>query len=105
VAGQLAEDLSQGDADAFLAHFDRAMPGYARLRDAIAALANLDTVSSIDVLEDKGDDKRRVATLDWILSPAKGKRRATVTITIERRGKRWTIVALAPLEFFDPPQS
>jgi hypothetical protein len=101
----LAEDLSQGDARAFLAHFDERMPGYGRLRGHIAALASQDTGCSIEIRDDQGDANRRKLSLDWILELASGHRRATVRITIERQGKRWRIAALEPVEFFAPPQS
>jgi hypothetical protein len=104
VVASLAADLSQGDAFAFLSHFDQKMTGYARLSGMIQALtAQGDVGSSIEITEDTGDDRHRRLALDWILELAGERRRGTVRCTFEHRGKRWIITALEPVEFFAPP--
>ena len=101
VVAEFATDLSQGDAPAFLSHFDRNMTGYARLSGLIQALAAQgDVGSSVEITEDAGDDRRRKLALDWILELAGDRRRQTVRCTFEHRGKRWKVTAIEPVEFF-----
>jgi len=64
----MASALSEGNALAFLKPIDRAMPDYQKLQDNVVALvAQNDLASSIEVLKDEGDDKRRRVELDWFL--------------------------------------
>jgi hypothetical protein len=108
----MATDLSQGEATAFLSHFDRNMPGYARFRQLIRALTDQTEVgSSIEIASDSGDDHRRELELDWILEiTSKGvgafteRRQGKVRCTFEHRGKNWVVTALDPIDFFAPPQ-
>jgi hypothetical protein len=108
--GRLATDLSDGDAARFLSHFDRAMPGYSRLRDLVGALlADGEVSSSIEIVRDSGGDQRRALELDWslqIASPDQGtqasRRQARVKCAVERRGRSWKVTALDPLDFFRP---
>ena len=105
-----AASLSAGNAAAFLAAFDRAMPGYETLRANITALERQAEVqSSIDLVENEGDDRRRSLELDWILrirreqEATPGRRQQRVKCRVEKSGKKWRIIALEPLEFFAPP--
>src|SRR5690242_19336523 len=57
IAG-LAASLTAGNAQEFIAAFDRAMPGYDKLRANIAALVQVgETQSYVDVVKNEGDDK------------------------------------------------
>jgi hypothetical protein len=96
------EALANQDADAFLDQFDQKMPGYATLRDEVQELAAAEeSASTIDVVTDEGDDKKRALTLDWVLRIGSDRpRRQIVKCTIEKQGKRWKITALDPVEFF-----
>ena len=105
-----AASLSAGNAAAFLAAFDRAMPGYEKLRANVAALERQAEVQSfIDLVEDEGDDRRRSVELDWVLrirreqEATASRRQQRVKIRVEKSGRKWRIVALEPLEFFAPP--
>ncbi len=102
-AGELAGNLSQKDAMSFMAHFDRSMPEYDRLRRYISALTNQEVACSIDIFKDEGDAQKRTLALDWTLQLASGRRSATVRLTVELRKRRWKITGLAPVEFFAPP--
>jgi len=97
-----AEALADGDSRAFLGKFDRATPGYAALRDEIEGLlAGHEVGSTIEIVNDEGDNQRRTLQLDWLLSITDlGLRRQIVKCKIERRGKEWKITALDPIEFF-----
>jgi hypothetical protein len=104
-----ADALTNEDARTFLGHVDRDMPGYAILQANIEGLmAAYDVESSIEVVNDQGDDRQRSLTLDWVLITEekaatrgdRATRRRLVNCQIERRGKQWKIIALAPLDFF-----
>jgi hypothetical protein len=99
-----AEALANNDPRAFMAKFDRDMPGYVTLRDEIEGLLAAHEVgSTIEVVDDEGDGRRRALQLDWLLSITDlGLRRQIVKCKIERRGREWRITQLEPIEFFKP---
>jgi len=106
---EAADALASDDANTFLAKFDRNMPGYAAFRDQISALlASHDVGSTIEVVNDQGDERKRSLDLDWLLvisekNSANGKmetRRRLLKCRVERQGRQWKITALEPLEFF-----
>jgi hypothetical protein len=85
------------------------MTGYAAFRDEIVGLlAAHDIGSTIEVVNDEGDDQKRSLDLDWLLviseknsgNGRKETRRKVLKCRIERQGKQWKIVALEPVEFF-----
>ncbi len=84
------------------------MPGYAKLRDLVnALLAQGDVGSSIEILRQSGDDRRRDLDLDWILEFTRNDlptehRHASLKCALEREGKSWKIVSLDPIDFFRP---
>jgi hypothetical protein len=99
----VSEALANRDADAFLDQFDRQMPRYETLRDEIQELfgAVEEIGSTVDVITDVGDDQKRTMDLDWLLKIDNDTpRRQIVKCQIEKRGKKWKIVALEPVEFF-----
>ena len=108
---RLAEALSTSSAAEFLRRFDRRMPAYARLeRDVVALLNQFEVSSSVELGEDKGDGRERTVEVDWMLelrslAPTGPtlRRRATLRVTLVRRGKAWQITALEPADFFAPP--
>jgi hypothetical protein len=104
-----AEALTNDDAAAFLDNFDRDMPGYASLRTNIEGmLAAYEVGSTIEVVSDEGDDQTRNVELDWVLlatrkdaiNSAQETRRQVVKCRLERRGKRWKITRLEPVDLF-----
>jgi hypothetical protein len=106
---EAAEALANDDANAFLAKFDRNMAEYAALRDEVVGLlAAHDVGSTIEVVNDDGDNQRRSLDLDWLLviseknsdSGKKETRRRVLKCRIERQGKQWKVTALEPVEFF-----
>jgi hypothetical protein len=102
--------LSDNNAPGFLKAFDKAMPGYDRLREAIPALLEQgDIVSSVQPLRDDGDETKRSLDLDWymeIRNPDETapviRRREVIRCRVEKRGKHWRITSLDPLSFFEP---
>ena len=106
---EAADALANDDSDMFLAKFDRNMAGYAAFRDEIVGLlAAHDVGSTIEAVNDEGDDQKRSLDLDWLLviseknsvNGTKETRRRVLKCRIERQGKQWKIVALEPVEFF-----
>jgi len=106
----MASALSAGDASAFLNAFDTAMPGYEALRAGVTALLReAEVQSSIELVEEAGDDGRRTVELDWLVhivyrqdGAVAERRRERVKLRVEKSGKKWRIAALEPLEFFAP---
>ena len=107
----MASALSAGDASAFLNAFDTAMPGYEALRAGVTALLReAEVQSSIELVEEAGDDGSRTVELDWLVhivdrqdGAVAERRRERVKLRVEKSGKKWRIAWLEPLEFFAPP--
>lgn len=96
-----AEDLADQNADGFLDHFDRNMPGYSKLRDEAQALSQADVESTIEFVSDEGDETKRDLQLDWLLRVNGGRpKHELVQCRVEKQGKKWKITALKPVEFF-----
>lgn len=108
----MAGGLSEGNAQQFLRACDSRMPGYQKLANDVQALVEqADVQSSVDVLEDTGDDQHRAMQLDWLLQlTVKGaegtlsRREQTIQCKLEKQKKKWRVVALEPEAFFAPPQ-
>ena len=109
----MAQALSAGNPSDFLAPFERSMPGYRKLESQVfALLSQAEVASSVELVQDQGDDQRRRVELDWILEirshlPAgpSEHRRQLLKAGLTRRGKSWKIVSLEPLSFFAPQSS
>src|SRR5438067_8291892 len=99
VITELAASLTAGNAQAFIAAFDRGMPGYDKLRENVTALARQgETQSYIEIVKNEGDDKSRAIEMTWELriqregDATASRREARVTCKLEKQGKRWRIV-------------
>ena len=104
-----AEALTNDDGAVFLDNFDRDMPEYATLRTNVEGmLAAYEVGSTIEVVSDEGDDHARNVELDWLLlanrkdaiNSVSETRRQLVKCRLERRGKRWKITRLEPVDLF-----
>src|SRR5258708_924705 len=62
-----AEALANQEPSLFMEGFDRAMPGYAKLREEIEALVAEEVASTVEVVRDEGDGRARSLELDWLL--------------------------------------
>ena len=109
---KIASALSDDDPAMFVEAVDPAMPHFDEFRRDVVALTDLATLTnSIEVLSDTGDDTHRAEELDWYLEIL-GKsdphpleqRREVVKFRLERKGKKWKIVSIDPLNFFRPPK-
>jgi hypothetical protein len=89
-------------AQEFLSHFDKSMPGYAEFSDQVEAMVGASEVSTnIDFINTDGNDRKRNLDLDWLLLLHGEKpKRAVIKCTIEKRGKKWKITSISPIEFF-----
>jgi len=114
----VASDLSNSHPDPvnqpslspreFLDHFDPSMPGYTKLRDYVEELtARVSVGSSIEIVSESGDEKKRDMQLDWVLEmhddtmqQDRPRRRELIQCTIEKKGKKWKFVAFSPIDFF-----
>ena len=109
--GDAAAALSSGDARGFLKHFDRQMPGFAKLETEVTALMKIAGVSSsAQVLEMKTVDDHILLTVDWFveLKPhgqdlANERRRELLQLRLKRAGKTWKIKTLEPQTLFAAP--
>lgn len=90
------------DAADFLQYFDKAMPGYLEFSGQIEAMVGAGEVSTnIDFINTRGDERKRTLDLDWLLlCEGEGPKRAVIKCTIEKRGRKWKITSIAPIEFF-----
>ena len=89
-------------AAAFLDMFDSSMQDFAQLRENVEDLVSRSTVgSAVEFVTDDGDENKRTLDVDWTLEiQDRLPRRQVLKCTIERRGKRWKITALGPVDFF-----
>ena len=109
----MASALSEGNAIAFMNAFDPGMPGFEALRANVTALLKVaDVQSSVEVLEDEGDDRSRTVELDWLIhivdfqdDAVMERRQERLKCRVEKSGKKWRIASLEPLQFFAPPRT
>ncbi len=110
VLSRAASALTAGNASGFLACFDPKMPGYERLRaDVIALVRESEPGSSIEQIENEGDDRVRRLKADWLLNLvsrqdgiSSTRRQKTLQFRVEKEGRSWRITRLEPEDFFAP---
>ena len=108
----MAAALSEGNASAFMSAFAAAMPGYEALRAGVTALLReAEVQSSIELVEEQGDDRNRAVELDWLVhivgrqdGALAERRRERVKCRVEKSGTKWRVASLEPLQFFAPPR-
>lgn len=107
----MAAALSDNNPAGFMKAIDPKTPNYDRLKLHVEALAqNSEVGSSVEALNDHGNESKREIDLDWYLelrSRVPGgpsmQRRSVIHCQVEKVGKRWRVVSLKPAEFFDAP--
>lgn len=110
-ASRRADGREENYLSNLLARFDRAMVGYAQLEANLQALTSIWLVEpALQLTSNEGSDDRRSLEIDWVMTLTNPmdvgrslRKEETVKCVVERRGKRWLIVAFAPLEFLAPP--
>lgn len=108
--GSVAAALTDVNPARFMSAFDKDMPDYDKLKDAVTALANqAEITSSIEPVKEEGDDSKRTVDLDWYLQVRSlypngpiVTRRQIIHCELRKEQKRWKIVSLKPVEFFAP---
>ena len=108
----IASALSDDDPAVFIEAVDPNMPHFYDFRAMLTALVGeADLTNSVEVMTDTGDDKHRTTELDWVLHLADKagshtieERHKAVTFKLERKGKKWKIVSIDPMNFFAPPK-
>jgi hypothetical protein len=106
----MAAALSDNDGVKFMAYLDKSTPGYYDIEANVNALtAQQDVAASLDVLEETGDDKQVVDTVDWFLQCTSQdalqvvtRRRMRVKVTARKEGKHWMVTAIDPRSILDP---
>jgi hypothetical protein len=110
---KIAAELSADNPMVFLESVDHDMPHFQDFQKDLMALTDqADVANSLEVVSDEGDDTHRAEEYDWFMqivgkseSRPVEQRRAVVKFRLERRGKKWKIVAIDPLDFFAPPKA
>jgi hypothetical protein len=108
--GSLSAALTDWNVAAFMDGFDKDMPGYGDLKTQVTALVNqADVTSSIEPIEEQGDETNYRIDLDWFLQVRSlldngpiVERRRLVHCQLRKDKKKWKIVSLQPIEFFAP---
>ena len=112
LASRYADGRQEDDLPSLLGRLDRAMPGYAQLETDLKALTSGWLVEpALQLTSNQGSDDRRLLEIDWSITLTdpqntgnSTRKQETVKCTVEKRGKKWLIVSLEPLEFFAAPK-
>jgi hypothetical protein len=108
ILSTLASALSEGNAVAAMAVFDKNMPDYQTISTNIGALTSqADLTCSIDPVEQINDE----VEVDWFLmirskeenGPTE-RRQVRVKITTVRVKNTWKIKAISPITILNPPE-
>jgi hypothetical protein len=110
VVTSMAGALTEVNVPRFMEAFSKEMPDYGTIESNVTALVNQAEVSSsIQALNENGDDQARKIDLDWVLEVRSLQqdgpivhRREVIHCELRKEKKRWRIVALKPVEFFAP---
>jgi hypothetical protein len=110
LVGSMAAALTEVNVVQFMDAFDKDMPGYDDLKNQVTALVNqAEVTSSVEPVQEGGDDSKRAIDLDWFLqvrSLLNGgpivQRRQVIHCELRKEKKKWKIVSLKPLDFFAP---
>ncbi len=106
---QMAAALSDDNAAQFMKLFDRNMANHGQLETQITALlANAEVASSVELMKDEGDERKREVEVDWYLELRSRlragplvQRRSVIQCQLEKQGKHWRVRSLQPVEFFE----
>ena len=102
VLTELAASLTAGNVQTFMEPFDTAFPDYQRLRAGVAALAQMDTQSYLEVVKNEGSEQERTLEVTWELRTAEARRETKITCRLQLRNGKWRVAAFAPVDFFAP---
>lgn len=113
VVSTLATALSANNPQLFFQAIDRKMPEYEKFEQAVEALLAQNIVAcTVEVISTGGTGAAPTAELDWymVLKSQEDyniieRRRAKVSIALEKQGKKWVVTSFSPLSVFVPMQS
>ena len=112
VVYSFAQSLNDDSAAPGMRQFDPAMPGFADLKNAVAALWTRYRIEpALDLKSNEGDDTLRVLEIDWTLTlnnpqdPVDStSRELKTTCRVAKQGKAWRIVEFSPVSLFANPK-
>jgi hypothetical protein len=110
---QVATALDDGNPTGALIPFDKSMPGYSQLEDYFVALTNEASAhSDIDLIDEAGSETESKAVVRWILDLRDKATNEEVDrrikevhirlVAVKDRPGDWKIVALDPIDLFNP---
>ena len=110
VVTSLAGALTEVNVTRFMAAFSKDMPDYGTIEKDVTALVNqAEVTSSVEPVQEGGDDAQRTIDLDWFLQVRSllndgpiVQRRQVIHCELRKEKKKWKIVSLKPLDFFAP---
>jgi hypothetical protein len=112
VINHVTTALSASDPADAMAPFDKSFPDYNKLSAYFSNLTSSYAIGNeADVVEETDSDAETKLLLDWTLtlenenSGASLRRHGQVEVRLVRKGGRWKIVELAPLDLFDPQKN
>ncbi len=110
---QVATALDDGNPAAALMPFDKSMPGYSQLEDYFIALTNeVSAHSDIDLIDQTASETESKAVVRWILDLRDKETNEEVVrrikevhirlVAVKNKPGDWKIVALEPIDLFNP---
>ena len=110
VVTSMAAALTEVNVPKFMQAISKDMPDYDTIENNVTGLVRQAEVSSsIQPVNEGGDDQMRTINLDWALDVRSleqdgpiVRRRQIIHCELRKDKKHWKIVALKPLDFFAP---
>jgi hypothetical protein len=110
VVTSMAAALTEVNAPQFMRSISKDMSDYDTLQNNITGLVRQAEVSSsIQPVNEDGDDRARAINLDWSLEVRSleqdgpiVRRRQVIHCELRKEKKHWKVVAMTPLDFFAP---
>jgi len=110
VFASMAAALADSNVSEFMKPCDKDMPDYDALKAEIGSLLTGNQVSSsVEPMNEEGDDSKRSVDLDWYLQIRSQLdngpitvRRKVIHCELRKEGKHWKVVSLQPMDFFAP---
>jgi hypothetical protein len=109
VINRVTTALTANNPAEAIAPFDKSFAGYATLAEYFINLTSAYSISNeAEAVDETDSTDETKLTLDWTVTlqneriGTSERRREHVQVRLVRRGSRWVIVELSPLNFFAP---